>query len=293
MENCLDGQVVGLYAYNAQNILFVLGSIAYTLGRANPFRYRGYYYDIETGLFYVGSRYYDPEVGRFLNADGYVSTGQGILSANMFAYCGNNPVMHVDPTGCISRDVHINIRQQRDKYVEKRQEYEYGSEMYDYYTDIIILYSDVLLDLPFSNPTDSTCVTSKYGGRYHPITGEYKHHDGIDIGPIKGGGIQYIYAATPGYIVHANLSTSAGYNIKIKSWDGTMTTVYMHLIDPKNPPDNIVVPRVVVGQWVNAGDIIGIMGSTGWSTGIHLHFGVIMNGKHMDPVTVFPDYKKK
>ena len=71
----------------------------YSLGRDNPFRYRGYYYDIDTGFYYLQSRYYDPEVGRFLNADGYVSTGQGNLSANMFAYCENNPVNCFDPDG--------------------------------------------------------------------------------------------------------------------------------------------------------------------------------------------------
>ncbi len=65
----------------------------------NPFRYRGYYYDIETGLYYLQSRYYNPEWGRFLNADGYVSTGTGVLGYNMFAYCNNNPVMKVDPNG--------------------------------------------------------------------------------------------------------------------------------------------------------------------------------------------------
>ena len=45
------------------------------------------------------SRYYDPETGRFINADGYISTGQGLLDTNMFAYCGNNPVNYSDPTG--------------------------------------------------------------------------------------------------------------------------------------------------------------------------------------------------
>ena len=49
-------------------------------------------YDVETGFYYVSSRYYDPEVGRFINADSLVSTGQGILGNNMFAYCLNNPV---------------------------------------------------------------------------------------------------------------------------------------------------------------------------------------------------------
>ena len=65
----------------------------------NPIRYRGYYYDSETGLYYLKSRYYDPEVGRFINADGYVSTGQGVLGNNMFAYCGNNPVNMTDRNG--------------------------------------------------------------------------------------------------------------------------------------------------------------------------------------------------
>lgn len=65
----------------------------------NPYLYRGYRYDAETGLYYLSSRYYDPETGRFINADGYVSTGQGMLSANMFAYCENNPVNRCDNGG--------------------------------------------------------------------------------------------------------------------------------------------------------------------------------------------------
>ena len=74
------------------NILSITGSLAETLGKDNPFRYRGYYYDTETGLYYLQSRYYDPLIVRFINADGYVSTGQEFSSVNMFAYCGNNPV---------------------------------------------------------------------------------------------------------------------------------------------------------------------------------------------------------
>ena len=69
------------------------------LGELNPFRYRGYYYDTESGLYYLNSRYYDPEIGRYINADGYISTGQGIISNNMFSYCGNNPIMRADPSG--------------------------------------------------------------------------------------------------------------------------------------------------------------------------------------------------
>ena len=58
----------------------------------NPFRYRGYYYDADLELYYLNSRYYDSNTGRFISPDKYISTGQGLLGYNMFAYCGNNPV---------------------------------------------------------------------------------------------------------------------------------------------------------------------------------------------------------
>jgi len=69
------------------------------VGNLNPFRYRGYYYDKETQLYYLLSRYYDPVTHRFLNADGYFQSGGGLLDANMNAYCGNNPVNRFDPSG--------------------------------------------------------------------------------------------------------------------------------------------------------------------------------------------------
>jgi RHS repeat-associated protein len=70
----------------------------YILGSNNPFRYRGYYFDTETGFYYLNSRYYDPVTGRFLNADAVLDTSV-ITGCNMFAYCGNNPIKYVDPTG--------------------------------------------------------------------------------------------------------------------------------------------------------------------------------------------------
>ena len=70
------------------------------LRELNPFRYRSYVYDEETGLYYLQSRYYDPFTGRFLNADIYCDTQTGSpLSTNMFAYCENNPVNNSDSTG--------------------------------------------------------------------------------------------------------------------------------------------------------------------------------------------------
>ena len=89
-------EAVATYTYDAWgNILTATGELA----EINPLRYRGYYYDSETGFYYLQSRYYDPANRRFINADGYASTGQGFSGTNMFVYCGNNPVMHKDPSG--------------------------------------------------------------------------------------------------------------------------------------------------------------------------------------------------
>ena len=93
----VSGAEVASYEYDAWgNVLSQSGSMAST----NPLRYRGYYYDSETGFYYLQSRYYDPANRRFINADSYAGTGQGILGYNMFAYCSNNPVRRVDSAGC-------------------------------------------------------------------------------------------------------------------------------------------------------------------------------------------------
>ena len=70
------------------------------IGTLNPIRYRGYYYDVETGFYLTGTRYYDPEIGRFINADSVISgTGESVQGYNLFAYCFNNPVNMSDPSG--------------------------------------------------------------------------------------------------------------------------------------------------------------------------------------------------
>ena len=108
----LQGDVVGLmntsmqmvvkYSYDPWGKLTgTTATSAYVaLAQANPLRYRSYCYDIETGFYYLQTRYYDPTIARFINADGYLSTDSlGLLSYNMFAYCENNPIMCSDPTG--------------------------------------------------------------------------------------------------------------------------------------------------------------------------------------------------
>ena len=88
---------VASYEYDAWgNILSQSGSMA----EKNPLRYRGYYYDSETGFYYLQSRYYDPAVKRFLNADIYASTDSAdAIACNMFAYCNNGPILFSDPHG--------------------------------------------------------------------------------------------------------------------------------------------------------------------------------------------------
>ena len=88
------------YIYDAWGkLISTTGTLATTLGADNPFRYRGYYYDTETGLYYLTTRCYDPEVCRFISADVYMSTGQGVLGGNMWAYCLNNPLIYEDSQG--------------------------------------------------------------------------------------------------------------------------------------------------------------------------------------------------
>ena len=95
----LSGKEVASYVYDTWgNIRSTTGDKS--IGSLNPFRYRGYVYDEETELYYLQSRYYDPFVGRFLNADVYYDTDTGSpLSTNMFAYCENNPTNKINPTG--------------------------------------------------------------------------------------------------------------------------------------------------------------------------------------------------
>ena len=95
------GESYGSYTYDAWgNVISQSGSIA----SLNPIRYRGYYYDAETGLYYLGSRYYDPAVKRFINADGAALAtinpySDGLTDKNYFAYCDNNPVSRSDDGG--------------------------------------------------------------------------------------------------------------------------------------------------------------------------------------------------
>jgi RHS repeat-associated protein len=111
LYNSADSTKVGEYVYDSWGKLesTIPTNDPNGLLQKNPFRYRGYYYDIETGLYYLQSRYYNPEWCRFINADVFVSTGQGLLGSNMFVYCLNNPVLLEDPSGHIAQGTVHNL----------------------------------------------------------------------------------------------------------------------------------------------------------------------------------------
>ena len=104
--------VVAYYAYDAWGKLLavldgndnpITDSSHFAI--VNPFRYRGYIYDTETGFYYLQSRYYDPEIGRFINADGLIGANSDMATYNLFAYCGNSPVVRYDDTGMFGRSL--------------------------------------------------------------------------------------------------------------------------------------------------------------------------------------------
>ena len=111
-EKNLQGDIIAIYNENGVKVLSYTYDAwgnhtttwHYSIGtnmvaQYNPFRYRGYYYDTETGWYYLQSRYYNPAWGRFLNEDGLIYSHAGLIGYNMYAYCGNEPVLGYDPTG--------------------------------------------------------------------------------------------------------------------------------------------------------------------------------------------------
>ncbi len=97
-----NGNCVASYTYNAWGECTVTNNTSSRIGSLNPFRYRGYYYDTETGFYYLNARYYDPQIKRFINADSIDIIGvtpDALTDKNLYAYCDNNPVMRGDDGG--------------------------------------------------------------------------------------------------------------------------------------------------------------------------------------------------
>jgi len=120
-------------------------------------------------------------------------------------------------------------------------------------------------------PVPYYTLTSPFGMRVHPITGQYKMHKGVDLACAEG---TPIYAAKSGKVTRATYVCAEGYYVSINHGDG-FASIYMHMTH------YIVSP----GQYVNAGQVIGYVGSTGGSTGPHLHFGISYNGSYVNPMS--------
>ncbi len=125
-------------------------------------------------------------------------------------------------------------------------------------------------------PSYCTYITSRQGPRTHPVTGEYKNHGGTDIGASYGSAI---YAADSGTVVYSSDGWNGGWGnyVMIDHGNG-MQTLYAHMSSR----------AVSVGQTVSRGQTIGYVGSTGMSTGPHLHFEMYINGSRIDPQTRYP-----
>lgn len=123
-----------------------------------------------------------------------------------------------------------------------------------------------------------TKITSEYGNRYHPILKKQSFHSGIDIGAPQG---TNVLAANSGEVIVAGWNNAYG-NYVVINHGGGQTTLYAHM-------SKLLVKK---GQSVKRGEKIGLVGSTGWSTGPHLHFEISIDGKTKNPKDYFKDLFK-
>lgn len=292
-----SGEYVNLYTYDAYGEMTVINrdltngdpnSVSWLLNVfdalmffAQPLMYRGYV-GVPIGdsyCYYLGTRFYCPELGRFLNCDSYADTGTGVVGANAFAYCNNNPVMFVDPEGT-SRQFAAFANMAR-KVIK-----------------IVKAVCNLLVAL-----SDNTTKKSWPTGERH-IVDDYPYyngggsHHGTDI---PGGNGDSVFAAMSGYVIdivdrykneeHYNPYTGVGpsymssgtpswgnyIRIKLDS-DNSVELIYAHLKDVS----------VSVNQHVASGQLIGHIGLTGCTTGYHLHFAARKNGDYVNPSTYLP-----
>jgi len=262
-----ENGVVANYTYDAWGKLLSVtdasgNAITNTLhiSNVNPIRYRGYFYDTETGLYYCNSRYYDPQMRRFINADGYTSTGQGFGGFNMFAYCQNNPVMYTDSSG------------------------EFLQHIVDFIDTCVNTLSNMVNNLvKFIGDRLTHDKTVWPTGKEHRVDDwpVYKNstdkHYGTDIVEIEG---TAVLAVTGGTVETVVMDYPNSYNIYPSNSNGLNT--YGNYIDIK-VDDNLIyryahlqqTDYVTVGESVKSGQQIGCVGNTGNSYKAHLHFEVI------------------
>ena len=244
-----NGIVVVNYAYDAWgNVLSISGTSAVIIGTLNPFRYRGYYYDSETGYYYLNSRYYDPVVGRFLNGDAFLGINGGIVGYNLFAYCNNNPVCYSDNSGCMLIASIKPMKPHRPDTTERMGLLEYTEYLY-------------YITVPeyargWTSPIDhqyyhNDVWFAAYGA---PRDGGSRRHKGVDYYPYDSGKYKYgrdgtaqnVYAVYDGVVV-SNFSFYAGTNAVVIDHGGVFV-LYGEISSP-----------LKVGDTVEQGQLVGTM----------------------------------
>ena len=224
-------------------------------------------YNSETKLYYCGSRYYDPQIRRFINADGYVSTGGGFLSYNMFTYCNNNPAMYNDSFG--SRPI-LSTSTQNETKAERSASFAYMKKLSTYSPP-----EESVQPEPEVIPVITGPVMPIEGGTlindYPYYVGTKKFHRGTNIKAEEGTPVHNVSAGTVvdvstkiNYNAYGTSSGMDTYGIYIKVRCGDVVMIYAHLS----------AVNISVGQQVMPWDVIGLSGNTGYSSKGHLHFEV-------------------
>ena len=271
------GGMMGKYAYDSWGACTAFtGSVIETL---NPLLYRGYVYDWDTGLYYLQSRYYDPETGRFLNADAFVSTGQGMIGNNMFAYCNNNPILLVDNKG--TRPVVGS-----NPFDPKEDGY---GDSFDYMNALAHSVGSPFWGNATSPVNSSDCQDTPTWGEFGAGRSGGRTHMGVDVYPVdgiaslygKGGTPANVYAMLDGVVVdympnfYANTSA-----IVIRHGD------YYVLYGE-------ISTELTVGDIVSQGQVIGKMKLSTENT-LMLHLEIFYNGyggyARVNPYRINPTY---
>ena len=205
-----DGTLHAKYEYDAYGKLISVKAsdgtditATYAIAVLNPLRYRSYVYDNESGFYYLQSRYYDPTTCRFINADVYYETGQGITGYNMFAYCNNNPVMFSDAGGTYVTYSGITYGGQEFHNVPAYQLGLYG-QIKDYWVD-----GDVVPEVEYGFTYSNGLGVSANVG-YFAFTGQ----GGISIDAEGNIGIQF----TISYSINASV-TGSDYGASVGSYN--------------------------------------------------------------------------
>ena len=165
-----NGNTMVKYTYDAWGNHTITDYTEFDLGNINPIRYRSYYYDTETGLYYLKSRYYDPQTGRFISMDdiSYLDP-ETIGGANLYAYCGNNPVMRIDTEG---------------------HDWDWGVFWRSFASGVFIVVGAVLCFIPGLQLAGVGLILTGAGGIIGGIIGEFSgagFNEGWHIGTIVGG----------------------------------------------------------------------------------------------------------